>query len=66
MIPKEKADKSISIVQAQGQEENTKSNKCQQKLDEYHKATETLRAYSKEIGMLADGVRKVSSRKAVN
>lgn len=80
MIPVKQADKIIALIQAEWkekdeqikqyqkmwQEENAKPDKCQQKLDEYHKAAEALRADIRELGDLADEVRKASGRKLVN
>jgi peptidoglycan L-alanyl-D-glutamate endopeptidase CwlK len=80
MIPVAKADKIITLIQEEWkkkdeqikqyqkmwQEENTKPDKCQKKLNEYHKAAEALRAYIQELGDLANEVRKASGRKAVN
>ncbi|MED0737618.1 M15 family metallopeptidase [Aneurinibacillus thermoaerophilus] len=80
MIPVSKADKIIALIQAEWkekdeqikqyqkmwQEENAKPDKCQQKLDEYHRAAEALRKDKKELGELADEVRKVSGRRAAN
>ncbi|MED0736246.1 hypothetical protein, partial [Aneurinibacillus thermoaerophilus] len=80
MIPVSKADKIIALIQAEWkekdeqikqyqkmwQEENAKPDKCQQKLDEYHRAAEALRKDKKELGELADEVRKASGRRAVN
>lgn len=80
MISVQKADKIIGMIQAQWNEkdqqikqyqamwqaENAKPDKSQQKLDEYHKAADALRADQRDLADLADEIRKASGRKAVN
>jgi peptidoglycan L-alanyl-D-glutamate endopeptidase CwlK len=77
IIPVAKADKIIALIQAEWKEKDeqikqyqkmwqARPDKCQQKLDEYHKAAEVLRADIRELGDLVAEVRKASGRKAVN